>query len=169
MSPEVTTQLLLYGFAPGANFEGQLVGALERVESGGSLRILDALFVVSDDETGELAAVDLRSGGAGGMVAPLLEFRLDPAKRREATERALATDEGVPAETLRELGEALEPGTAIAAVLVEHVWAGAIEDAVSRTGGTPVAGEFVDARALGELSSHLIAAARRSGDWVEGR
>jgi hypothetical protein len=33
-------------------------------------------------------------------------------------------------------------------VLIEHVWSAAIEDAVSRTGGTPVAREFVDATAL---------------------
>ena len=31
-------QLLAYGFAPGAAFEGQLVGTIERIESGGTLR-----------------------------------------------------------------------------------------------------------------------------------
>jgi hypothetical protein len=29
-------QLLVYGFAPGAEFEGRLVGASERIESGGT-------------------------------------------------------------------------------------------------------------------------------------
>jgi hypothetical protein len=152
----VPTQLLVYGFAPGAKFEGQLVGALERIEAGGSLRILDVLFAMRDAETGEFAAVDLRGGG--GMVASLLEFRLDPAKRRRATERAVGTETG--GETLRELESALEPGAAMAAVLVEHVWARALEDAVSRTGGTPLASEFVDATALGELAFDLVAAAR---------
>src|SRR5215204_5815763 len=88
MSP----QLLLDAFGPDAHFEGQLVGAFERVESGGALRILDALFVTNDPETGELVAIDLRggAGGAGAAIAQLLDFRLDPASRRRATERALS-------------------------------------------------------------------------------
>jgi hypothetical protein len=69
--------------------EGRLVGALERIESGGALHVLDALFVASDPETGELVAIDLR-GGAGSILAELLDFRLDPASRRRATERALS-------------------------------------------------------------------------------
>ena len=31
-------QLLVYGFAPGAEFEGRLVGAIERLESGAECR-----------------------------------------------------------------------------------------------------------------------------------
>jgi hypothetical protein len=159
-------QLLLYGFAPGAKFEGQFVGALERVEAGGALRILDGLFAMHDAETGEFLAIDLKGGGAG-TVTRALDFRLDPTKRRQATERALRTDaEGA---WLQELGKALEPGTAVAAVLVEHVWARALEDAVSRTGGTPLADDFVEAGALSELASQLLAAAKRSGDFAESR
>jgi hypothetical protein len=54
---------------------GRLVGALERMESGGTLRILEALFISKDAETGELVAVDLHSRGAGSLVSPL------PARR----------------------------------------------------------------------------------------
>ena len=159
--PLPSTQILVYGFGPGADFEGRLVGALERIESGGALRILEALFVASDPETGELVAVDLQ-GDSGGIVAPLLGFRLEPAKRRRATERALSSDRGVPGETLRELEEALEPGTALVAVLVEHKWARALEDAVSRTGGTPLTNAFVETTELAELTPDLLAAAARA-------
>ena len=71
--------MLLYGFGPQADFEGRLVGALERLESGGALRILDVLFVRRDAESGDLDAIDLHGDGAGGVVAPLLSFRLDEA------------------------------------------------------------------------------------------
>jgi hypothetical protein len=132
---------------------------LERIESGGALRVLEALFLASDPETGELVAVDLQ-GDSGGIVAPLLSFRLDPAERRRATERALSSDHaGVSGETLRELEKALEPGTALVAVLVEHKWAGALEDAVSGTGGKPLSNAFVEARELAELAPDLLAAA----------
>jgi hypothetical protein len=158
-------QLLLYAFGPDANFEGHLVGALERIETGGALRILDALFVMSDRETGELVAIDLRGSAGGIVVAPLLDFRLDPASRRRATERALSPHaSGLPAEALRELGDALEPGAAIVALLVEHAWAKTLGDAVSRTGGTALASEFVRATTLAELAPVVVAAARRGGD-----
>ena len=42
-----------------------------------------------------------------------------------------------------------------------HVWVQALDDAVSRTGGRPLASELVDAAALGELSADLIAVAAR--------
>jgi hypothetical protein len=161
-------QLLVYGFGPGADFEGRLVGALERIEAGGAVRILDALFVATDPETGELVAVDLTGDGASGIVAPLLRFRLEPAERRRATERALSPGRsGVSAETLRELGKALEPGGAMVALLLEHEWARALEDAVSRTGGTALANEFVDDTALAELAPELLAAAARRGEPTE--
>ena len=141
-------QLLTFGFDAGSAFEGQLVGALERLESGGALRILDVLFVAADEATGELTAIDLQ-GGTGGLTAKLLDFRLGPAaRRREAT-----------SELARGLGAALQPGTALAAVLVEHVWSRALEDAVSRVGGRTLASEFVDASRLSELRDDLLRAA----------
>ncbi len=161
------SQLLLYGFARRAKFEGQFVGALERIEAGGALRIVDGLFAMHDAETNELLAVDLKGGGAAGTVARALDFRLDPSKRRQATKRALR--DAAQGEWLPDLQKALEPGTAVAAVLVEHVWARALEDAVSRTGGTPLADEFVEAGALSELAPALLAAAKRSGDFAESR
>jgi hypothetical protein len=155
-----TLQLLVYRFGAGADYEGRLVGALERIESGGALRVVDALFAASHPETGELQAISLRA--AGSSVATLVTFRLDPAARRKATARAMDPDHsGIAAETMRELADALEPGAAVAAVLVEHVWAAALSDAVSRSGGTSVSDEFVQATALGEVTPTLLAAVSR--------
>jgi hypothetical protein len=145
----VSTQLLAYRFGPDARFEGQLVGALQRLESGGALKIRDVLFVQRDAETGELGAIAGKGDGAGGIVAPLLGFRLDATERRRATRKALG---GAAGDAVQDLGDALAPGEAIAFVLVEHVWARALEDAVARVGGTQVASEFVDATALAELA-----------------
>jgi hypothetical protein len=156
------TQLVVYGFGPDADFEGRLVGALERIESGGTLRILDAIFVASDLETGELVAIDLRGDSSAGKVASLIRFRLEPAERRRATERALSPHgSGLPEKALRELGEALPPGECIVALLVEHDWAHTLNDAVSRTGGTALGHGFVEATGLAELAPDLLAAAQR--------
>ena len=122
-------QLLVYGFGPGAEFEGRLVGAIERIESGGTLRVLDVLFVMRDAETNELVVTQRRGRGQGSLVGPLLGFRLDAGERRRASEKALRADG--PAGTLRRLGEDLEPGAAVAALLVEHVWMRALDDAAA--------------------------------------
>jgi hypothetical protein len=158
------TELLLYGFAPGCDFEGRLVGALERLESGGALRIIEAVFVHRDAATNELAAIDIPGDGAGGIAGPLLGFRLDAGDRARATRRALGDrPHGVPGSTLRRLGERLEPGGSIAGVLIRHRWREALEDAVARTGGTPVVSQFVaDAGALDQLGSSLEAAVDRA-------
>jgi hypothetical protein len=148
----MTAQLLVYRFNPGARFEGRLVGALERLESGGALRVLDALFVARDPDTGEVSAITVGRRGAGGLVAPLLDFRLDPAARRRATARALEDRPGgIPGAVVRELADKLEPGAAMAAVLIEHAWRRTLDDAVSGTGGTIVVSEFTEAAALSEL------------------
>jgi hypothetical protein len=76
---EPTTQLLVYRFGPGARFEGQLLGALERMESGGTIRILDAFFVTRDADSGEPAAINRRGDGVGGIVARYPERHLSPA------------------------------------------------------------------------------------------
>jgi hypothetical protein len=161
-APQAPVQLVVYGFAPGARFEGQLVGALERLESGGALRIVEVLFVQRDEASGELVAIDAKGGSAGGMVSRLLDFRLGSSGRNRATARALGDPDGDAEQSpLRALGAGLEPGAGLAAVLVEHLWAGTLEDAAMRTGGSRLADEFVTGRGFAELAPELLAAAAR--------
>jgi hypothetical protein len=120
------------------------------------VRIVEALFLARDTDTGELAALDLYSRGAGSLVSPLLDFRLDPGERERATARALE----VGGDALREVGAALLPGAAITAVLVEHTWAQVLEDAVSRSGGTAAFNGFVATETLADAVDVLVAAAR---------
>jgi hypothetical protein len=156
-------QLLAFRFPPGAPLEGQLLGAIERAESGGTLRMLDVLFVGRDAETGELIALAARGRGQGGLVSALVGFRLDPAKRRRATEQALRAYEqsGEPG-ALSRLAAALPQGGALAAVLVEHVWARAVEEAVTRAGGAGVLDEFVAEPRLAASAAQLLAALERA-------
>ncbi len=151
----MTTQLLVYGFGPGAEFEGRLVGALERIESGAALRVREALFVGADPETGELVAVH-RHGDAG--VIGLLGFRLDERERRRSTERALNSPTG---DLVRRIGATLQPGCSLAAILVEHAWATALEDAVTRSGGAGLHDARVEATTLEPHAAELLASAER--------
>jgi hypothetical protein len=167
--PRMTTrtltpvQLLLYEFGPEARFDGQLGGVLERFESAGALRILEAMFIQRDEGTNELEIIELRGIGAGGLISPVLDLRLDPVVRRRATQQALAAStSGIPRETLLELGSTLVPGAAVAALLIEHHWVEALDDAVEGTGGRLLVSEFVDAECLSELAHEVLAGAARA-------
>ena len=154
-------QLVAYRFEPGAAFEGQLLGALERIEVGGTLRIREVLFVGRDPEDGELVAVAAHGRQQGSLVAPLLGFRLDPAERARATRRALAAfDRGAEPNPLHAVAESLAPGASVAAVLVEHSWADAIESAVARSNGTKLVDGWVQEAELTALVDALADAAR---------
>ena|SRR5436190_15451513 len=151
-----TRQLLVYTFGPGAGFEGQLVGALERIEIGGAIRVLDALFVTREPQTGDLNAVSLEGGTSGGMIGRLVDFRLDAAARAEASERALS---GPQAEIVQAVAPMIEPGGAIAAVLVEHAWANTLDEAVRRMGGAETANTLVEASRLADAAEPILKAA----------
>jgi hypothetical protein len=153
-------QLLAYRFEPGVAFEGQLLGAIERVESGGQLRIREVLFVGRDQQTGDLLAVAAHGRGQGSLVAPLLGFRLERAEREKATAKALrAYDRGADPNPLRLLADTLPPGGAVASMLVEHVWADAIDDAVARSGGAELSSAFVRDAEPAEIGPELAATA----------
>jgi hypothetical protein len=149
-------QLLTYEFSTDSRFEGQLVGVLERVESGGALRILDALFVAREPDTGELVVVSSSADDSAGMVGRLLSFRLEKHTRRATTKRVL---EGPAGDVARGVGANLEPGAAVAAILVEHTWMRALTDAVGRMGGTPQVQEFVEEGEIAKLTSRLASKA----------
>jgi hypothetical protein len=138
--------MLVYEFrAARGRFEGALLGALERTESGGAIRVVEVLFLARIGEPAELAVLRLKGGG-GSLVTRLSEFRLDARRRRELTEEALAGPEG---EVLEELGAVLEPGDAVVAITLEHAWSRALADAVARTGGDTLSDEQVELDASG--------------------
>lgn len=147
-----TRQLLAFRFPPGSGFEGQLVGALERIESGGTLRIRGALFVAREPETGQLVAVTMSVGGQSGMISKLLSFRLDPGARQRVTDEALDSPLGP---VLRSLADTVEPGAAVAAVLVEHAWSSVLNEAIDRIGGQRVLDTFIEADELAAVPDAL--------------
>ena len=158
MTDAEPVQLLVYRFAAGAAFRGQLATALERMEAGGALRVLDVLLVGADEASGETFAVALHGGRAGGLTAALLDFRLGTHGRAEATRRALAPA-GEQAALIEALAESLAPGEAVGAVLVGHAWARELAGTVERTGGRELANALVAPARLVELRSELLAAA----------
>jgi hypothetical protein len=156
MSADPAAHLHVYRFDPDVAFEGRLVGALGQLEVAADVALLDAIFVTHDAATGRLQAVDLATGRADGTIAALLDFRLDEGARSETTRRTLAAHPGgVPAAVVEAVAEALEPGGAMLAVLVAGGAPAALDDAVARIGGRPIADEPVAASTLADVATRL--------------
>jgi hypothetical protein len=154
----------VYRFESGAVFEGGLLGAIERMQLAGDAELLDALFVRRDAASGALDAVDLAAGGVGGTFASLLDFRLEPRRRRAITERTLAEHRGgVPRSLIEAIAATLEAGVAIFAVLHTGRSAAVLDEAAARCGGRLIADEPVDARALAQVDPQLRAAVASRG------
>jgi hypothetical protein len=135
------TETLVFGFDEStARLEGHLLGALEKAESGGAIRVIEVVVATLDRESGELEAIRL-TGSRAGLVAAMTEFRLDAAGRRAHTEKAL---DDVDAETHDALRAAVPAGGAVAAVLLEHVWLSGVRTAVERSDGRTLADDVDD-------------------------
>ncbi len=158
-------QLRVYRFGSGTSYGGDLVAALERMQVEGQGKLLDALYVRRDADSGALEAIDRRSGRADTSFSVMLDFRLDERRRRSTTERTLSDPEGVPPALIEAIGETLEPGAAILAIVYTGGGeATVLDEAAERVGGQSIRREQVEAGALGELDAELRAAAGREAE-----
>ena len=153
------SHLAVYRFGPDAAFEGGLVAAVERMPFEGNTKLLDALFVRHEALSDGVEAVDLASAGGGATFASLLDFRLDPIRRRAITERTLGDHRGgVPRPLIEQINAALEPGAAIFAILHTGQDPSVVKDAVARSGGRIIADEHVEARTLADAHQPFLMA-----------
>jgi hypothetical protein len=166
-------QIVLVGFETTDRFRGDIAREIADLRGRGVIRVLDArLFHRSP--SGELTEVDLNpllaeprdnalahllgaNGGGGNGSSPL---------------HALAGTAGFALEDLRRLTDEIGPGDHAAVVLVEHLWASRLREAVLEAGGrligqgflTPevvmVVGAELQARADAEAAIELADAAR---------
>ena len=129
-------QIVLVGFETTERFRGDIAREIADLRGRGVIRVLDArLFHRAP--SGELTEVDLNpllaeprdnalahllgANGGGGNGAPPLH--------------ALAGTAGFALEDLRRLTDEIGPGDHAAVVLVEHLWASRLREAVLAAGG----------------------------------
>jgi hypothetical protein len=151
MTVDLRIEILVFAFeAPAARLEGELIGALERAEAGGALRILEIFAVGREDVSGEPWAVHA-TGDRGGMFGVLVDARLDAGQRRRST-AAVLEGGGNEQDAVHELLGILPAGASVVATTVEHVWHSALTTAVRRGGGWLVADDV-----CGDLPDTLAA------------
>jgi uncharacterized membrane protein len=173
-------QLLVVGFESAEQFQGHIDREVRELRGRGLIRVLDARLLSRSDD-GDLTEVDLSStlgeptAGGGGPAAYLLG--LDGAGDADgnggpAGAGADAITAGFAIEDLRRLTDEIGPGELAIVVLVEHVWAAHLGEAIRASGGrllaqgmlTPevmmIVGAELQATADAEAAIELAEAAR---------
>jgi DNA-binding NarL/FixJ family response regulator len=130
-------QVIALSFSRDAGAEDRILAEVDRLRGRGVLRLLDMLFVaksqdgtierlaIGDDEDfGSLLAAVVPVAGGPAVPAPAGGSAFDPADAQA-------------------LADSLQPGTALAFLLVEHHWAAQLFDAIAETGGTLIGEGFL--------------------------
>jgi uncharacterized membrane protein len=157
-------QLLVVSFTE-PDFRGEILDELKRLRESGVVRLIDAL-VVQKDLDGDLAAVqwsDLsveESEEFGATVGALLGLGLagDAGMEAGAVAGAEAGADGhvIDESEMWDIADSIEPGSAAAVALIEHLWATPLRAAIARAGGVPVTDAWVHPLDLVEIG--LLAA-----------
>ena len=152
-------QLVAIGFPPDAEFEGRIMAELERLESHETIRILDLLFVGKDAETGDLLALDYQGEELGAIVGALLgfEFEDDGGRPDESLEGMQGHAFGLSPTEIQGLADSLRPGSSAGFLLIEHVWARDLKEAIRDAGGFPLGEGFLTPETLAAVATDLIA------------
>jgi uncharacterized membrane protein len=144
---------MVIGFAE-PNFTGKIAAELDRLREHEFVRIVDALVVHKDDD-GAITALqvsDLSQDEAtemGAIAGALIGFGYgegdDDAVEAGAELGAAAAQDGhlIPDEDIWYVADTIPSGTAAAIVLLEHLWAIPLRDAIVDAGGVALADEWI--------------------------
>ena len=121
-------EYIILGF-PGNKFKGEIVPALAELVENGTIRILDLVFILKDEE-GDVAAVELADVDPEDEAAAMADISEVNAGLLNEDDIALAA-------------EALEPNSSAGLLVFENVWATRFAEAVRNADGLLIANERI--------------------------
>ena len=136
-------QVIALSFSRDAGAEDRILAEVDRLRGRGVLRLLDMLFVAkSQDGSIERMAIgaDEDFGALLAAIVPVTDG--GPAGPAQAAGLGSFDPAGAQA-----LADSLQPGTALAFLLVEHHWAAPLFDAIAESGGMLIGEGFLTAEA----------------------
>ena len=152
-------QMLVLGFAE-PNFTGKIAGELDRLRQNEFIKIVDAL-VVNKDENGEIVALQVTDLTAdeslemGAIAGALIGFgyggdeeSVEAGAELGAESMAEKGGHMIPEEDAWYVADAIPNGSAAAIILLEHLWAIPLRDAIVDAGGIALADEWIHAKDL---------------------
>jgi uncharacterized membrane protein len=143
-------QLLNIGFDPGANFEGRIADELAKLQSERTIRVLDLLFIGRDTDSDEIVVLEHQEESMGAIVGALLGLQIEG---EEESEHAF----GFTQAEIEQMGAGLEPGGAAGLMLIEHVWARDLKQAVRDAGGRMLGQDFLTPETVAAVEPKLAA------------
>jgi hypothetical protein len=138
-------ELLVVKF-PGNQFKGEIAPALQELVETGTIRIIDLIFAIKDEE-GTLAIIELNALGDETLAV----FEPEPSE----LSGSLTEDDA------RSLSGGLENNSSAAILLFENTWATRFADALRNANGQLVMIERVPRAVIDELIAE-VAASRES-------
>ena len=143
-------QIIALTFRLDADAESRLLAEVDRIEGRGVLRVLDMVFLAKDQD-GSVEGLEVGDDeDFGSLLGGISPFRAENGDRPAANGDRPAAGHGAaggPAGSgvaaAASLANSLEPGSAVAFLLVEHLWAGPLVDAVSAAGGALISDDFL--------------------------
>ena len=141
-------QMLVLGFAE-PEFTGKIAAEIDRLREHEFVRILDAV-VVHKDDAGEITAVqasDLPTDEAievGALAGALIGLGEGDAEAGAvAGAREGADGHVIPDEEVWYVADTIPAGSAAAVLLIEHLWAIPLRDAIVDAGGIALTDEWI--------------------------
>jgi hypothetical protein len=109
---------------PGNNFKGEILNELKAASEAGTIAVLDLAMIIKDED-GDVASIELAASE-------------DPLVRELAK---LHTGRGglIKADDIVEVGEILEDSSSAGLLIIEHLWAKPLKQAIMNTGGVLIA------------------------------
>jgi len=130
-------EIIVVGF-PENQFTGEIAPALADLVESGIVRIVDLVFIAKDDD-GTVAAIELNE--------------LDDSVSDAYLTLVEELDSLIGEEDIEDFGDELEPGSSIALLVVEHVWAKGFADAVAGSGGVLLDSVRIPREVIDELTA----------------
>ena len=150
-------QLIALTFRLGADAESRLLAEVDRIEGRGALRVLDMVFVAKRQD-GTVEGLEVGDNEDFGSLLAGIAPSGSPGEGRSAAGNGAASEPaGSGLAGMQALADSVDPGTAVAFLLVEHLWAGPLVDAVSAAGGALVSDDFLDGDASLAIAAEVAA------------
>ncbi len=158
-------QVMVFGFDRIDQFRGEVLEQLSTLRGRGLIRLVD-LFVAAKDESGDVVVVELNdltkreSAKFGRVVGKLIGKTKVTAGEAAAVvvERTLAAAShsvGLDYRGIGKIVKDLKPGKAFGVLMVEHVWAIPLRNAIREAGGFPLAQGFLTPEAIMMVGEEL--------------
>lgn len=143
-------QMVALQFDADAQFEGEILSELSRLQRESTIRLLDLMLLGIDSDTGEPVEISFRDRGASTIVGALMGLGEAEIRERDAAPALPVTEAyGLSIKEIQSLSRTIEPGSVMAFLLFEHVWARDLKRAIAGAGGS-VAADGLLTRAAAE-------------------